>query len=922
MTAFFRIIALATLLPAVFSFFLALPAVSNETRGTPDKGEVSGAISMLEADLEALRILFYRANSLEKQLGNSPGAISMAGEFIDERRSDTIKEIEVYESQITRRVSNDLFGGESETCDLLITYVETMKPGDTAVGPFLDLADRVAERVRFFLANEKLDRPGDSAVAKARASLSGILARLEALQSETDIIRKDGPASAKDTGAPIEGAGSSEPDSAASESAGGPPIYIAFHWHMHQPIYWPYESVVKTEERHVYSYSLYEIFLSRSGPYTYWPLDAVKTGAAAGLAHLGAQVSISGSLIENLEALAGAGVGFGNWTAPWKTGRSMKTALGNPRIDVTGFGYHHPLMALIPYQDIRMQISRHREIVQKAFGSEVPYSKGIFPPENAFAEWMVPALVDEGIDWVLVDNIHMNRCAADYPWVRGENMVPPNRADAVEKPVGKWIQLRDLWAPSKVSGWAYRPHFVASVDPETGKVAKTPDGRDARMIAVPTARYLGNEDGRGGFGALNYESCLSQLQSVNDDPAHPLLVVLHHDGDNYGGGTESYYHANFSRFVEWVASMPDRFVPTTVQDYLAKFPPAREDLIHIEPGSWVGADNGDPEFHKWNGDPEQSTGYSPDRNSWGIITAGQNWVHTAQALKPDSPDTKRAWDHLLVSETSCYEYWDGTEMWDSHPARAVNEAVASARKALGASYDDRVAPTIYLPQREPYNPGALEWGTDPETPDLLIWTYVYDVSGLGKVSLEYRIQGERAWKSAPVAGKAIPSATDPKPAVKAEEFSGVLKGMAGKTIEYRVRASDSKGNTGASPVQSVFVGTGQPQPAAALWKPENPTDADSVTIYSSLPGKLHWGINGWTIPPKNSWPPDTEAWTDGKAVETPLSGPDGAGRYFVVIGPFPQEEAQVKSIEFVHHNLDGTWGKDRTVKINQTNEEK
>ena len=55
--------------------------------------------------------------------------------------------------------------------------------------------------------------------------------------------------------------------------------------------------------------------------------------------------------------------------------------------------------------------------------------------------------------------------------------------------------------------------------------------------------------------------------------------MLHHDGDNYGGGTEAYYHSNFDGFVNWVKSNPSRFVATTVQDYLSMFPPDPGDVI-------------------------------------------------------------------------------------------------------------------------------------------------------------------------------------------------------------------------------------------------------------------------------------------------------------------------------------------------------
>ena len=148
---------------------------------------------------------------------------------------------------------------------------------------------------------------------------------------------------------------------APTEASAGPPIYVAFLWHMHQPIYWPYESILQTEAAARYDYSVVGIHDQRVGPYTSWPKDAVEKGIAAGMGHFGAQVSLTGSLIENLDHLeAGGSYNFQGWKNPWNTIRAQSTVLGNPRMDLVGFGYHHPLMGLIETVDLRRQIQAHR----------------------------------------------------------------------------------------------------------------------------------------------------------------------------------------------------------------------------------------------------------------------------------------------------------------------------------------------------------------------------------------------------------------------------------------------------------------------------------------------------------------------------------------------------------------------------------
>ncbi len=709
------------------------------------------------------------------------------------------------------------------------------------------------------------------------------------------------------------------------------PIYITFVWHMHQPIYWPGENIAQTSGAGHYSFSVLNVHTDRTGPYTTWPRDAIATARAGGLLSGGTQVSLTGSLLENLDTLEGAGLGFSGWRGPWSETASWLTDGGNPAVDLIGFGYFHPLSALIEPADVTTQIRLHREAIARRFPG-YPVSKGLFPPETAFSERIIPALVDAGIEWVVVDNIHFDRTLTDYPYSAGSNLYPPNPADQRMTVATDWVQLNGIWAPSPVSApFGYQPHFAEHIDPQTGQ--------SYRVIVVPGARYEGNEDARGGFGALNYDTVLSQLEPYNTDPQHPILVVLHHDGDNYGGGSDSYYHANFQNFVSWAAANPDRFQFIGIQDYLDRFPPASDDVIHVEDGSWSGADNGDPEFLKWNGDPG-ADGYSPDRTSWAVLNAARNRMATATALSGQPTLAEiydgtgalgRAWRFLLMAQASDYWYWDNSEngIWDSHPARASNLAMDEIAGVLANPGAESVPPTIYAPQREPYNPGGIEWGTEPTTTDLTVWTFAYDVSGLSRVELFYRLDsdglvdaqnltyGTSAWCQVPMNARTLVPRTDPAPAFIADEYSATIPGLGGNLVDYYVEAEDARGNIARSGLRHVWVGTGGGTgPGAALgWYPAAPSKRSLVTVYARKAGDLHWGINNWTEPPAAYWPAGTTAWGDGKAVDTPLSGPGNDGRYTAVVGPF-DGATEVTRLDFVIHYADDTWsGADQLVSI-------
>ncbi|MBX2974968.1 MAG: T9SS type A sorting domain-containing protein [Ignavibacteriaceae bacterium] len=710
-----------------------------------------------------------------------------------------------------------------------------------------------------------------------------------------------------------------------NEQTTNPPIYIAFLWHMHQPIYWPYESIVQTQLQNRYPYSVFDIHNSRKGPYTNWPNNAVQKGINAGLPNFGAQVSFSGSLIENLNNLeANGNNNFVGWKSHWNNIKNQNTSLGNPRLDMVGFGYFHPLMGLIDYNDIRKQIQMHKQIMSTNFSGS--YSKGIFPPENAFSNRMIPALVDEGFNWVLVDNIHFDRAAVGYPFSTSGNIYEPNKADVLNPNPNDWIQLNGLWAPTKNSArWGRQPHWVEYVNPSTGEKKK--------IIAVPADRYMGNEDGRGGFGALNYEAVMSQLQSYNTDPNQPILVVLHHDGDNYGGGSDGYYNSNFQNFVNWLLTKPNQFVCTTIEDYLEMFPPDPNDIIHIEDGSWSGADNGDPEFKKWLGDPG-SDGYSPDINSWGVITAAKNLVETAEQIAPNNSNTLNAWKYLLVGQSSDYWYWDGSidGIWDAHPTRAANLAIQSASLVTGA---DLTPPTIFLPQREPYNPGGTEWNIN-QTNQLKIWTYVFDKSGVASVTLKYRIDSDGInstssihnetygggsevgeWISVSMNGINRPSMTNIQPLLKAKEYFTTIEDLNDKLIDYYVEAIDSLGNLAKSPIKHCWIGAnsgGGIGGTSVTWSPANIQSTDSITITvsnASQGAKLHWGVNGsgssWNTPNQVYWTSGTVLFNNGPAVESPFVGPDSSGDLKITIGPFNNPAQIVNKISFVIHYNDNSW---------------
>ena len=572
-------------------------------------------------------------------------------------------------------------------------------------------------------------------------------------------------------------------------------VYFGIHKHMHQPYY-------DTTDPNAWDGEKDGIFGSRGGNYTDFIPAAVRQYAHAGLAHAGLSTSWSGSLIEQLDRCARDGLcggRFAGWNGALRAIAGDTTALGNPRVDFTAFGFHHPLMALTPDRNIVKQIEWHRRIVKKAFGVEA--SRILFPPETAFHVRMIPALIEAGIKAVIYDSIHRFRACKDYPYAGiGEGMLPPNPAEQADPPADDWLQLHNIWAGSKISPALLRPEYVAYEDPH---------GNTHKLIAVPAERYIGNEDARGGFGALQYADVLGQVydQVVSTggfDPKHPPFFLLHSDGDNHGGGADSYYHHNTGRMVEWLNRDP-RFELTTIRDYLERFPPDPAAAIHIEPGSWSGADNGDPQFMKWFS--RYNEPYSPDLNSWAVLTAFQNMVHSLEDAEPGHPALAEATRLMLTAETSCYWYWTGQDVWDRQVTNAANLGhgrIKDALDTLVAKGKDKTGPTIFAPWVTPENPGGKKWGQgclEDARREGVVHTFVHDIAGLKRVNLVLRAATGETRLEMEDHGP-YPSQTGA--AVVASYHTARLPVGAGD-IRYFVEAEDNRGNVSRSALERVYL---------------------------------------------------------------------------------------------------------------------
>jgi hypothetical protein len=774
-------------------------------------------------------------------------------------------------------------------------------------------------------------------------------------------------------------------------------LHFTYLWHMEQPIYWPdrqpasfgpdrYETAWVSIQRKAAGATnpennLTEIFglPDRVAGYQHRMADSV-WGFSFGRPRAGAQISYSGGLIENLRSLGNAGqLGYSpTWNVPLRNARAWTTLVPPyvPRVDIVLFPYHHALMPLLEPSTQRRQIQLYKEAYAGVWGT-VPMSRGFFPSEMAFSERMIPILAAEGIEWTIVSAEKISRACADFPYVQGtggSNMDPPNRADQLNPAQGASnyyrVQIDRGCSPAEAYPFALTPRRARYVDPATGAVSS--------IIVVPASQSLGWKDGYAPLGLSDFNAL-----DLRNNPARPMLVVLAHDGDNAWGGGYSYYMEATPNLV--ASASAAGFVPTVIQQYLADHPVPANDFVKVEDGAWVNAegDFGSPQFLNWNWPPVNAQGqvdiehgWAEDIRNWAVITAMQNRVDTAEQmwlgqgqsvsirniLEPERPGTnavERAWHYFMGALNSGYMYYGTALDMEVKPAVACNNAARLIDPLLAAApssgpASDLTGPTVWIPQRHPWNPGSMNFGPQygyrawKSNGDFFVWTFVADVSGVQEVRLKWRLDhdgvmsltgdenrtyaggpGVGAWQSIPMTRRPFPAGNyfnDPTinffvmPVHIADQYYARIDHLRNVLVDYYVEAVDTRGNITRSPIQHVWIGDGvgglpptpggggtPGQPTMSVW-PQPPQAGQALTITYNPAGRplagsaqvfLHWGINGW----------------QNIASPSPALTPLGDGRFAVTIS-LPLNAC---SVNFVFHNGSGTWdnnaGQDWTLSV-------
>jgi len=232
----------------------------------------------------------------------------------------------------------------------------------------------------------------------------------------------------------------------------------------------------------------------------------------------------------------------------------------------------------------------------------------------------------------------------------------------------------------------------------------------------------------------------------------------------------------------------------------------------------------------------------------------------ANDYKGGANPAELAWYFLLPAMDSGFGYYDENKDDDVKPTLAFNNSLYFSKSYVNANIaQDKTGPSVWWPQRYPYNPGSVNgskaegWTVQHYSKDFAIYTYAYDVSGINNIVVKvrphttnnidasddtYKVYDPAAmvgktglsitpanvgdWKSYPMTMRdltPVMNGVDWNANVKATMqvlpaqaignlYYSYISDYRNQLLDYYVEATDAKGNVTKSEIQQVFVGAG------------------------------------------------------------------------------------------------------------------
>ncbi|WP_295450718.1 glycoside hydrolase family 57 [uncultured Thiodictyon sp.] len=294
-------------------------------------------------------------------------------------------------------------------------------------------------------------------------------------------------------------------------------------------------------------------------------------------------------------------------------------------IELIGMGHYHPIFPLIPQADWPEQLARARAAMLRAFGRA---PRGFWPPEMAFTMDMIPALVQAGYDYLVVDGVH----------VRPED------------------GITDVFRPYRVC----HEGVCITVVPRDREVSM------AQETGLDVSWFQNDVRWRVGGSARPHES---RLVTTWSDGENGAWVRQPHEGAGFFG----YF---FAPYMEQVRGGAYPIMPVSLNAYLADNPPAA--LAQVQTGAWnVGSTSG-YDRSQWAGSERQRAAATA------VSDLSARYWDLRERLPAQcvSPALERVRTLILEAQTSCFLFWG--EAWLPHLYARTGPAAAQLNEVEAA----------------------------------------------------------------------------------------------------------------------------------------------------------------------------------------------------------------------------------------------
>lgn len=305
-------------------------------------------------------------------------------------------------------------------------------------------------------------------------------------------------------------------------------------------------------------------------------------------------------------------------------------------IELIGMGYYHPIFPLIPRADWLEQLERGRAIMERVFG-RVP--RGFWPPEMAFTMDMIPALVQAGYDYVVVDGVY----------VRPED------------------GISDIFRP-----------YVACHE-------------GVCIGVVPRDRDVSNAQ-ENGLNLKWFQDEVCWRVAGSPRPEERRLVTTWSDGENGGWFRQThelsgFFGHFFAPYMEHCRAGCSPIKPICLSQYLAQIRPLPN--ARIQTGAWnVGSASGE-DLSQWSGSVRQRQAVTEVKR-----LSARYWDlcrDRPDAFRFASEAMFRARRLILEAETSCFLFW--SDAWIPHLYARTDAAEMALNEVAERLKKESVSPS-------------------------------------------------------------------------------------------------------------------------------------------------------------------------------------------------------------------------------------